>query len=283
MTSGSIHPELIKAQAGGYALPLFDTFDSLSTDGMFQAMAECRAPGIIAVYAPFIDRPEARAFLAYLTARAADAPVPVSIMLDHGGSFEACIKAIRLGFTDVMFDGSSLPLEENIAITRMVVRAAHSAGVSVEAELGHVGSGSEYQVVGARRVGFTDPADVERFVAETGVDFLAVAIGSAHGQYQGAPALDLSLLAEIRRMTNIPLVMHGGSGLSKEQFQSAIRAGIAKINIATDLFMTATERIVQASAAPKTDFFKLTKAATDAFQERCMYYLDIFGTAGKAV
>jgi fructose-bisphosphate aldolase, class II len=282
MTSGSILPELQKARANGYAIPLFDTFDSLGADGMFQAMEECHAPGIVAVYAPLIDRKEARAFLAYLIARAEDVRVPVSIMLDHGGSFEACMKAIRLGFTDVMFDGSSLPLDENIAITRMVVRAAHAAGVNVEAELGHVGSGSEYQEVGARRVGFTDPADVERFVAETGVDILAVAIGSAHGQYQGQPALDLDLLAEIRRRTPIPLVMHGGSGLSKEQFQAAIAAGISKINIATDLFMTATEHMTKEAAAPKANFFSLTKAGTDAFQERCMYYLDIFGSTGKA-
>src|SRR5512146_1554065 len=193
----SIGKELQRARAGKYALPLFDAEDSLSADGMFAALEACRAPAMIAMYTALLDRPNGRALAAYLRTRAEDATVPVSIMLDHGSSFEACIKALKLGLTDVMFDGSRLPIAENIAITRQVVRAAHANGACVEAELGHVGMGKEYQDFGAKRKGFTSPEDVERFVAETGVDFLAVAIGSAHGVYQGEPRLDLELLEQI--------------------------------------------------------------------------------------
>lgn len=278
----SIGTELTRARQGKYALPLFDAMDSASVDGMIAAMEECKAPAMIAVYAPLITRPNGRAISAYMRSRAQDASVPVSLMLDHGDSFENCIRALQYGFSDVMYDGSKLPIEENIAITRMVVRAAHAVGACVEAELGHVGSGNEYQDFGAQRKGFTNPADVERFVAETGVDFLAVAVGTAHGVYQGEPHLDLELLAEIRRRVDIPLSLHGGSGLSTEQFQAAIAAGISKINVATDLFMTTSKRLVDAARAADMNYFDFGRQSMESFRERCAFYLGIFGAAGKA-
>ncbi len=277
----SIGAELKRARAGKYALPLFDAEDSLSADGMFAALEACRAPAMIAIYTALLDRPGGRALAAYLRARAEDAPVPVSIMLDHGSSFEACIKALKFGLTDVMFDGSRLPIEENIAITRHVVRAAHACGACVEAELGHVGMGKDYQEFGAMRKGFTQPDDVERFVAETGVDFLAVAIGTAHGIYQGEPQLDLELLDEIAARVEIPLVMHGGSGLAKEQFQAAIGRGIAKVNIATDLFISTAKRLVEVGQG-QPSYFDFNRASVETFKARCSYYLDIFGASGKA-
>jgi fructose-bisphosphate aldolase class II len=282
MSLKSILPELKRAQAGGYALPLFDAFDPNSAENIIQALEERKSPAMVAIYTAFLDNPNARAFTAYINARAEASPVPVSIMLDHGASFEACVKALWLGFTDVMYDGSSLPLDENIAATRLVTRAAHAVDAAVEAELGHVGSGSEYQSFGAKRIGFTDPAEVEYFVAQTGVDFLAVAIGTAHGQYQGEPMLDLDLLREIRRRVDIPLSLHGGSGLSKDQYQSAISAGISKINIATDLYQSATESITREAGNEKTSYFGINTAAGQAFRERCGYFLDIFGASGKA-
>ena len=140
---------------------------------------------------------------------------------------------------------------------------------------------NEYQSFGAKRVGFTDPATVERFVAETGVDFLAVAIGTAHGVYQGEPHLDLELLDAIRRRVEIPLVMHGGSGLSDAQFRSAIEHGIAKINVATELFMTSAKRIVGAARAKDLSYFDIARLASDTFRERCGYYIDLFGEADR--
>ncbi|MGC8782683.1 MAG: class II fructose-bisphosphate aldolase [Anaerolineae bacterium] len=270
------------AQAGGYALPLFDTFDMAATDGMLQAFVERRAHAFIGLYGGMFDQPNAAANVAYIRAAAERAGVPASLMLDHGSSFEQCIRAISSGFTDVMFDGSKLPLEENIAQTKLVVRAAHAVGVAVEAELGHVGSGKEYQSFGAKRLGFTDPAVVERFVAETGVDFLAVAIGTAHGVYQGEPQLDLDLLRDIRRRVDIPLVLHGGSGLSDEQFRAAIANGIAKVNVATELFITSARRIATAAREGEISYFDVNRIAAATFRERCGFYIDLFGASGKA-
>jgi fructose-bisphosphate aldolase class II len=281
----TILPYLKAAQAGGYALPLFDAFDMYSADGIVAALEEKQAPAMLAMYAPLLDNRNGLAFARYTRTLAEQASVPVSLMLDHGGSVEICLRAIDLGFSDVMYDGSQLPIEENIANTQRVVQAAHAAGVHVEAELGHVGSGSDYAQFGAQGKGFTQPDDVERFVTETGVDILAVAVGTAHGTYQGAPQLDLQRLAEIRARVATPLVMHGGSGLSTEQFQAAIRGGIVKINVATDLFQAAGAALsgsVQAAApgAPAS-YFALGKTAVDAFRQRCGFYLDIFWASGK--
>ncbi|HOT90914.1 MAG TPA: class II fructose-bisphosphate aldolase [Anaerolineae bacterium] len=278
----SIFPYLKRAQQYHYALPLFDMADMYGVDGLLAALEEKRASAIIAIYAGWLDQPNIRAFAAYIRTRAEAASVPVSLMLDHGGSFEQCIKAIAYGFTDVMYDGSRLPLEENIANTRAVVRAAHAVGLAVEAELGHVGSGSEYQEFGAQRKGFTNPDDVERFVAETGVDILAIAIGTAHGLYAGEPHLDLDLLREIRSRVDIPLALHGGSGCSDEQFRAVIAAGITKINVATDLFVTTARRLTEAARAEDAvEYFAFGKVAVASFQERCGHYLDVFGATGN--
>jgi fructose-bisphosphate aldolase class II len=277
----SIASELERAQQGAYALPLFDTFDLHSTEGMFNVLEEKRAPAMVAIYASAMDRPNARAFAAYIRARAEKATVPVSIILDHGASFEHCIKALHVGFTDVMYDGSRLPFEENVATTQMVVRAAHAVGAAVEAELGHVGVGSSYREFGGQGKGFTDPDTVERFVEETGVDFLAIAIGTAHGLYAGDPELDFELLRQIRARVDLPLALHGGSGVTEEQFRTAIANGICKINVATDLFVTTGRRLCEAARAEGTSYFALSQAAIASFEERCGYYLDLFGASGR--
>jgi ketose-bisphosphate aldolase len=275
----SIYAELLRAREMGYAVPLFDTFDSLSVDGMVDALAETGAPAIIGVYSGTFAQPNARGLVAYALARLQELPSPVSLMLDHGASLEMCMQAIRLGFTDVMFDGSMLPFEENLAQTKAIVRAAHAVGVRVEAELGHVGSGSEYQSYGGQRKGFTDAAVAERFAAESGVDFLAVAIGTAHGVYAGDPHLDLDLLADVRRRVAAPLVMHGGSGLSEDQFRSAIHCGVSKVNVATELIITAGKRMVAAGQGEKNSYFDLTETARQTYKERCLYYIRLFGAA----
>jgi fructose-bisphosphate aldolase class II len=278
----SIGGELEKAKKGGYAVPLFDVFEMKGCEGIFEAIERKRAPAIVAIYSGTFDEQSSHAFAAFIRSMAERASVPVSLMLDHGTGFEQCILAISLGFTDVMYDGSMLPLEENIANTRLVVRAAHAAGIGAEAELGHVGMGSDYATFGAKKKGFTDPAAVERFVAETGVDFLAVAIGNAHGVYQGNPRLDVGLLKEIRKRVDIPLVLHGGSGLSEEQFKAAIQAGISKVNIATDLLMRAANQVKKSIHADKVSYSDIITALKDGIREGCEYYLDVFGTTQKA-
>lgn len=279
----SIKQELHRAQQGHYAIPLFDTYDMNSTEGMFAAIEEKRAPVIAAIYSSWMDLPWIPAYAAYIRARAEKSPVPVTLYLDHGADFEQCMRAISLGFTDVMYDGSKLPVEENMKNTREIVHAAHAMGISVEAELGHVGQGSEYKAFAAQRKGFTDPDIAVKFIEETGIDFLAVAIGTAHGVYQGEPQLDLDLLADIRSRVDIPLVLHGGSGLSEEQFRAAIKTGIAKVNVATDLYRTTGGRLVETAQQENgINYQGLMKAAMGSFQERCGYYLDLFGTSGKA-
>lgn len=278
----SILEELKRAQEGGYALPCFDTFEMLGTDGIFAALEEKRSPALVALYAGTVDGPNGRACAAYIRAMAESATVPVSLMLDHGASFEQCMKALSYGFTDVMYDGSKLPLDENIGNTRLIVRAAHAMGAGVEAELGHVGRGAEYQSHGAQRKGFTDPNVAERFVCETGTDLLAVAIGTAHGMYNGEPCLDFDLLRDIRQRVDIPLVLHGGSGLSDEQFRSSVAEGISKINIFTDLGLTAAARMVEAAKAEGASYFSIADAVRRAFHERVARFLDVFGSSGKA-
>ena len=283
----SIGQALRRAQAEHFAVPLFDAFDSTSVDGILTAAEEKHAPVIVALYTGILDQPGARPLTDYIRSRAAATPAPAALMLDHGGSFEHVMKALTWGFTDVMYDGSQLSLEENIANTQAVVRAARAVGACVEAELGHVGSGSEYASFGGQRKGFTEPAAVDQFVSQTRVDFLAVAIGNAHGLYHGEPHLDIDLLKEIRGRVDLPLVLHGGTGISEAQFRTAIASGIAKINIATDLYLSAgrrvTERIALDASKPEgASYFSIISSAFDAFRERCGYYIDLFGAAGKA-
>jgi fructose-bisphosphate aldolase class II len=281
--------ELEDATREGYAVPHFDVWDSTTTDGALAALIEKHAPGIIAIYSGVFSGPAARGLMAYIRARAEDAPVPVAILLDHGANVEQCIEAIRYGCTDVMFDGSRLPLEENLAQTRKIVGAAHAAGVCVEAELGHVGQAGDLHDLAGQRTGLTVPAEAAHFVRETGVDTLAIAIGTAHGVYRGEPRLDLDLLREIRRRVDVPLVLHGGTGLAGEPLQAAIGGGIAKINVSTDLFNSAGRRVAEASWAAveapwaeDSTFFKVMATIADAFRERCAYYIDLFGAAGRA-
>ncbi len=274
--------ELKKAQAGKYAVPLFNTFEMMGFEGTLRAMEDCNGPGIMGIVPQTMDRPNTPAFIQYIRKRAEVSSVPVSIILDHGTSFEQCMQILSYGATDVMFDGGKLPLEENIAVTRMVVRAAHAMGAGVEAELGFVGQGSDYDNPDVVRQGFTKPEEAAGFVEATGVDSLAVAIGSAHGVYKGKPELALDLLADIRKQVDVPLVLHGGSGISDDQFRAAIAEGIGKINIFTDLGLAAREKMMSAAQAEDANYFSIGGAARAAFLERCKHFMDVFGATGKA-
>lgn len=167
------------------------------------------------------------------------ASVPVAIQLDHGAKFSDAILAIRSGFTSIMVDRSSCPFEQNVAEVADLVRIAHSVGVSVEAELGHVGFGESYAA--DRDAGLTNVAEATEYVERSGCDALAVAIGTAHGIYKGVPHLDFDRLAELNAAVSIPLVLHGGSGSGDDNLVKAIAGGITKINIASDLFVAGEE------------------------------------------
>lgn len=282
MTVVSISNEVTKAMQERYAVPLFDVFEMNGIEGVMDALTEKRAPTIFGIYSPYAALPNCRALAAYVRCRAEDTDVPVSLMLDHGASVELCLEVLGYGFTDVMYDGSNLPLEENIANTRRVVAAAHAAGVGVEAELGHVGMGDQYDSEGRRGIGFTDPANVEHFVEQTGVDFLAIAFGTAHGFYNGEPHLDLELLSEIRRRVDVPLVMHGGTGLSDEQFRAAIAAGINKINFATSIMNSAADNMRLAAAKPEASMFDIHAGIRAAYSHWCSDLYETFGTTRRA-
>jgi ketose-bisphosphate aldolase len=282
MTLVSIKQELVKAQQGQYAVPLFDVFESQAMDGLMEALTAKRAPTIVGIYSPFAEKPTIRALTAYIRARAEETDIPVSIMLDHGASPELCLQVITYGFTDVMYDGSKLPIEDNIRNTKMVVERAHDLGVAVEAELGHVGMGDQYELLGGKGVGFTDPAAVEYFVEKTGVDMLAIAFGNAHGFYSGEPRLDLELVAEIRRRVPVPLVMHGGTGLSDEQFFQAVAAGISKINFATSIINSAGENMRKIAAQPGAGMFDILTGIPAAYCEWASHLFDVFGTSSRA-
>lgn len=278
----TILDEMKKAQAVGYAIPCFDTFEMHGTLGIIEALEGQRAPGIIGLYTSMFSRPNPEALTNYVKVLSEASAVPISIILDHGASFEQCIMALNAGFTDVMYDGSKLPLAENIATTKMVVRAAHAVGAGVEAELGHVGTGRDYRAFGGQQKGFTEPDIVERFVEETGVDMLAIAIGTAHGLYDGDPVLALDLLAEIRRRVEIPLVLHGGSGLSDDQFRAAVAGGIQKINVFTNLAVLSRERMLAHAAHDDVSLHSMTAEIRLAFRDECARLLEVFGTVGAA-
>ena len=277
----SMVPMLKRAQAEGYAVGLFDVHSLEGTLAVIEAAAEQLSPAVIAPF--FAPR---RAMAALIRELAAGVPVPIAIELDHGRDLQSVMECIDAGFTDVMIDASTVSYEENVALTRQVVEAAHAAGLGVEAELGHVGRGENYADLTARRGAFTRPKDAQRFVAQTGVDVLAVAVGSAHGMYKGQPELDLDLLDRIRERVEVPLVLHGGSGLSDEDWQAAIRHGVSKVNIYTDMALAAVRAMEEsltgeAAETGKPTYIQVQRAAHEAIKKVVVHCMQVFGSAGR--
>ena len=208
---------------------------------------------------------------------ARSASVPVAVHLDHGSTFKRCMEAIRAGFTSVMYDASAKPFEQNLMETAEIVKAAHSVGVSVEAELGHVANINEDP--GEDNI-YTDPALAEEFVKRTGVDCLAVAFGTVHGLYVKQPRLDLSIVTQISEKTGIPLVMHGGSGVSGDNYRRAIKEGICKINYYTYMNTAGgnAARSFVKQSGEHLAYDCLTLAATESMKQDVIAAMRIFGT-----
>lgn len=232
---------LLDAQKKGYAVGAFNVENMEMVQAVIEAAEELKSPVIMQTTSSTLKYAGPEYYYANVAAAASMATVPVAIHLDHGSSFELAMKAFRAGYTSIMIDGSHNVLEENIAITKRVVRACHAGNVPVEAELGKVG-GKEDDVDGGNG-GYTDPQDAVYFVKETGIDSLAVAIGTAHGVYKGLPKLDMERLSKIREVVDIPLVLHGTSGVPDEDVQECIRRGICKVNYATDLRIAFTQGV----------------------------------------
>ena len=224
---------LLDAQAGGYAVGAFNAENMEMVQAIIAAAEEVKAPVMIQTTPSTVKYASLALYLANVKAEAEKASVPVCIHLDHGSSFELAMQALRTGYTSIMIDGSHSVFEENIALTKRVVDACAPSGVPVEVELGKVG-GKEDDLDGGAG-GYTVPEEAKEFAEKTGVDSLAVAIGTAHGVYSGVPKLDLDRLTEIRKLVDIPLVLHGASGLSDDAVRESIRRGICKVNFATEL------------------------------------------------
>ena len=225
---------MLDAQKNHYAIGAFNAENMEMAQAIIAAAEEMHAPVIVQTTPGTLKYASPSTFHAMAAAAAAEASVPVAIHLDHGSSFELAMQAFRAGYTSVMIDGSHHVFEENIQITKEVVRACHAANIPVEAELGKVG-GKEDDLDGGSGNGYTDPAEAAEFVERTGIDSLAVAIGTAHGVYHGTPKLDVNRLSEIREAVSVPLVLHGTSGVPDDAVRECVARGICKVNYATDL------------------------------------------------
>ncbi|RKY02807.1 ketose-bisphosphate aldolase [Candidatus Poribacteria bacterium] len=268
-----------------YAVGAFNVLNIESLQGILEAAVELKSPVIVNIAEVHFKYVDMEAMAPVVQRAAQLAPVPVALHLDHGLSLQTIVRAIRCGFTSVMFDGSMYPLEENIRLTKQIVEICHSVGVTVEAELGYVPGTESPRPNGteAQPEFFTDPEEAERFVKETGVDALAVAVGTVHGLYKGEPKIDFDRLAEIARRTNIPLVLHGGSGISDEDFKRAIELGVCKVNVYTQMSIEAVNRIKRRlEREPELiNFPELLLEAKAGIKDVVKRQMEVFGSAGK--
>src|SRR3954447_925427 len=281
----SMKEMLIKAKAEGYAVGQFNLNNLEFTQAILQAAQAENSPVILGV-----SEGAARYMSGFKTVvkmveglmEDLKITVPVAIHLDHGSSFDKCKEAIDAGFTSVMIDASHHPFEENIEITSKVVEYAHSKGVSVEAELGTVG-GQEDDVI-AEGVIYADPKECEELVKRTGIDCLAPALGSVHGPYKGEPNLGFKEMEEIGKITGLPLVLHGGTGIPLKDIQQSVSLGTAKINVNTEN-QIASAKAVRETLAAKPDEYdprKYLGPARDAIKATVIGKMREFGSSGRA-
>jgi tagatose bisphosphate family class II aldolase len=223
------------AREKGVAIAAFNVHNLETVQAVAEAAAEERAPVMIQTTPGTLKHAGIPYIAAAVKVAAELHRIPMALHVDHCTSFGTIIQCIQAGYTSVMIDGSKLPYQENINLVRKVVEVAKPAGVLVEAELGKIGGTEDQLTVDEREATFTVPAEAHDFAGATGIDILAIAIGTAHGEYKGEPKLDFERLAAIKRLVSIPLVLHGASGVPDESVREAIRRGICKINIATEL------------------------------------------------
>jgi fructose-bisphosphate aldolase, class II len=294
---------LTHADAEGYAVGAFNAINMESTQAIIQAAEEENSPVIVQVTQTTLAYSEPEELAALILALVAKARIPVAVHLDHGRTFEVVVRFLRLGFTSVMIDGSleadgktPRTYEENVAVTKLAARAAHSVGVTVEGELGRLGQiGTEIRDAEMEDA-LTDPDRAAEFVEQTGVDSLAVSIGTTHGLFKGSPTIVHDRLREIDRKVNVPLVMHGGTGVPDEAVRKAIELGIRKVNIDTQIrlafYNSMSQMMAQvekehaaadsAGQVRKYDIRKLLKPARDAMRDAVKDRIQVFGSSGKA-
>lgn len=244
-----------KAQEKRVAIASFNIHNMETIQAVVECAEEERAPIILQTTPGTLKHAGISFIAANVRAAVEQIDIPVALHLDHCSSFEITIQAIQHGYTSVMIDGSQLPYKENIALVKDVVKVAQAVGVAVEGEIGRIGGTEDDLTVDEREAALTIPEEAEQFASATGVDLLAIAIGTAHGLYRGEPKLDFERLKKIREMVNIPLVLHGASGVGDESIRRAIQFGISKINIATELKVAFAQAI--------QDFFRANPNQND--------------------
>ncbi len=278
------HKILQDAYNGHYAVGAFNCLSIEHVIGAIKAAEQLRSPIILQLAeVQFPCAPVEIMAPIYLEA-ASKATVPVAVHLDHGQSLETCVKAIKLGFNSVMFDGADLPFDENVRQTAEIVRIARAVGVDVEAELGKVGDtgfGGEGKGEATPDV-FTDVEESAAFIERTGVDALAIAIGNLHGRYVATPKLNIDRLREIAARNYLPLVLHGGSGTSDEDFKSCIHNGISKINVATALQIAVTDAVYKyVNDCPAANYIDMKGVITEAAFNSVKEHMILFESEGK--
>ena len=226
---------LLPAKEGGYGVGFFNAVNVEMARAVIEAAEELRAPVMIGTAEVLLPVTGLERVAEYLIPMAKKASVPVCVHYDHGLTFEKCMEALKLGFTSVMYDCSTASYEENVEKVAEMVKICHAMGVTVEGEFGHVGDNAGKGKLENPSDYYTDPDTAVDFVRKTGVDALAVAVGNAHGDYAFPPKLDFERIRVISEKTNLPLVLHGGSGLSDQDFQRAVSLGVSKVNIFTDI------------------------------------------------
>lgn len=275
---------LAVANEHGFAVPAFNISSYSMLHAVVDVCEEKRSPHIIAIHPDELAHTRAD-MLSSIIRIAHESSVPTAIHLDHGASYEQVLWAIQCGFTSVMIDKSFVSFEENVAQTRRVVEAAHAVGLSVEAELGTIGVSDKYGETGSEEILYTDPEDAVRFIEATGADSLAIAIGTRHGLYPSEvkPALRLDLLEEIKSLLPIPLVLHGGSNNSDTEIVGAVRGGINKINISSDIksaYFTRMREVLQDVHLREPNVIE--PPCEEALKVCAAQKIDLFGSAGRA-
>lgn len=275
MSLAKLDQVLLKAQAGGYAVGAYNFMNMEMVYGILDAAEKTNTP-VILQFAQVLEKVGGIDKLGKLAVAAAErAAVPVVVHLDHGQDLEYVKRCVDLGFTGLMIDASSKPFEENVDISAQVAEYGHKFGIPVEAELGHVGEGSSYDL---NSYMYTDPAQAAKFVESTGIDALAVAIGNAHGAYKSEPKINFDVLSAVRSQVSIPLVLHGASGISDGDIQKAIAGGITKINIFTEMTEEIKLELDQLAADNALNLFNVSTAIRAGTQKRAERKIALFGT-----
>ena len=276
-----------KAYAGGYAIGAFNVNNMEIIQGITDAAGELRSPVILQVSNGARNYANHNYLVKLVEAANLQYDIPIALHLDHGSSFERCVQALRLGFTSVMYDASAKSFEENAEETKEIVRIAHAVGASVEAELGHIFTSEVVHGEGGSADSkddyddlddiYTDPEVAKKFVELTGVDCLAIAFGTTHGVYLTEPKLDLPRVAKIREAANVPLVMHGGSGVSDEDYAVAIENGICKVNYYTYMNVAGGKASKEFWKDDETNFYdSMAIKATEAIKEDVKRAIKVF-------